>query len=225
MAIATRGSAAISAPPWLRPRSTRRRQAPWPPRGMPAEVSTSDFPGRGMSCTDSGGLRNASVNHDLSSVPQPSPPVFRRLRLAGRAVRRTADADVEMVVVPPPRPDLFEPRAVGAGLAAQRHLDRRVDEDALHLGVRGGRLDHVEMAGRPQFRVDVAPAVGDHHGRRDLLALGAAKAPAAASTTARCRHRGRPGGSHGRPSSGRRAAATCHRPGGRATSRSSRPWR
>src|SRR4029077_8624803 len=33
------------------------------------------FPGRGMSSAEGGGLRKASVNHDLRSAPQPSPPV------------------------------------------------------------------------------------------------------------------------------------------------------
>ena len=37
-----------------------------------------------MSSTEGGGLRNASVNHQSRSLPQPSPPVGRRLRLAVR---------------------------------------------------------------------------------------------------------------------------------------------
>src|SRR5215204_5391217 len=49
--------------------------------------------------------------------------------LAGRA----GYADVEMVVVAAGRADLGEPGAVAPGLAAERPLDRRVDEDARHL--------------------------------------------------------------------------------------------
>src|SRR6202521_5752178 len=52
----------------------------------------------------------------------------RRLRLAFGAVARAAQADVEVVVVPPPRPQFLEPGAVAAGLAAQRFLDGRIDE-------------------------------------------------------------------------------------------------
>ena len=107
----------------------------------------------------------------------------RRLWLAGRAVRWAADTHVEMIVVAPPRPDLFKPGAVGTCSAAQRHLDRRVDEDALHLGVRGGRLDlgpllefgtwptlaeHRVVWRRP-VRIHIAEAARDHAAATDAL--------------------------------------------------------
>ena len=175
IAMATRGGRAISAPPRLARartgvgslgyRAASRRQARH-------RLSRSrNVQRRGRRIEEGFGEPRIEIGAAAVAAGR------RRLRLAGRAVRRTADADMEVVVVPPPRPDLFEPGAVGTCPAAQRHFDRRVDEDALDLGVRGGRLDHVEMAGRPQFRVDVAPAVGDHHRRRDFLALGAAELP------------------------------------------------
>ncbi len=73
----------------------------------------------------------------------------RILRLAVGAVGRTPDADVEMIVVPVPGPHLVQPAAVVAGLAAERLLDRRVDEDALDDRVLGGRLDDLGMRRRP----------------------------------------------------------------------------
>ena len=64
----------------------------------------------------------------------------RILVLAGPIVRRTAEPDVEVIVVPPPRPDLGEPRAVRTGDGAEFALDGRVDEDPVHLGEAGRRL-------------------------------------------------------------------------------------
>src|SRR5262249_702103 len=55
----------------------------------------------------------------------------RWLRLALRIVGRTGETHMEMIVVAPPRPHLAQPFAVVvAGAAAQRLLDRGVDEDA-----------------------------------------------------------------------------------------------
>src|SRR3974390_2021995 len=76
----------------------------------------------------------------------------RVLRLAVRAVARTEETDVEMVVVAVPGPHLGEPCAVGAGVAAQRLLDRRVDEDALDVRTLGRRLDDGGMRRRPDSR-------------------------------------------------------------------------
>src|SRR5439155_19390669 len=79
----------------------------------------------------------------------------RVLSFALRAVRLADHAHMEMVVVAPPRPHLVQEGAILAGLAAERLLDRRVDENALDLRILGGRLDHGEMAVCPDLRVDV----------------------------------------------------------------------
>ena len=56
--------------------------------------------------------------------------VRRGLRLAFRTVRRTGDADMKVLGVAIPRPHLGKPVAISSGLAAQRFLDRGIDEDA-----------------------------------------------------------------------------------------------
>ena len=53
----------------------------------------------------------------------------RRLVLAACHVGRAGEPNVEMIVVAVPRAHLVEPRAIWAGLFAERLLDRRVDED------------------------------------------------------------------------------------------------
>jgi len=55
----------------------------------------------------------------------------RRLRLAFGAVGRAAQADVKVVVVPPPRPHFLQPSAIVSGLAAQRFFDRAVQRSIL----------------------------------------------------------------------------------------------
>src|ERR1700760_3003724 len=75
--------------------------------------------------------------------------VRRRLRLALVAARGTGDADMEMIVVAPERPHLGEPAAIALGFAAQRLLDRRIDEDALDPRLLRGVLDDGEMRRRP----------------------------------------------------------------------------
>src|SRR6516165_5384441 len=62
-------------------------------------------------------------------------PVSRRRRSLVAALRVVAgarEADVKMVVVTPPRPDLRQPAAVGARFAAQLALDRGIDENSFH---------------------------------------------------------------------------------------------
>ena len=75
------------------------------------------------------------MNQWSRSAPQPSPAGAGSCGLAIGAVGRAVDAHVEMIVVPPIGPHLVQPGAVAAGLAAQRLLDRGVDEDALDLRV------------------------------------------------------------------------------------------
>src|SRR6185437_5844186 len=87
---------------------------------------------------------------------------WRRLRLALRRTGGAGDANMEMIIVAIHRPDLPEPAPIALGLAAQRLLDRRIDEDTLHSWFLRGVPDHGEMARRPDFRIDVE-AVGTHH--------------------------------------------------------------
>ena len=56
--------------------------------------------------------------------------VQRGLRLAFRTVRRTGDADMEMLGVAIPGPHLGKPVAISSGLATQCLLNRGIDEDA-----------------------------------------------------------------------------------------------
>src|ERR1700743_3689502 len=81
----------------------------------------------------------------------------RRLRLALLAALRAGDADVEVIVVTPKRPHLGEPAAIALGLAAQRLLDRRVDEDALHPRLQWRVADDGEMSRGPDMGIDIEP--------------------------------------------------------------------
>src|SRR6201988_2877403 len=77
------------------------------------------------------------------------------LGLAFARARRALDADVEVVVVTVHRPDLVEPAAVALDLAAQRLLDRGIDEDALYARfLRRGANDN-QMTWREHARIDV----------------------------------------------------------------------
>src|SRR5216684_5675511 len=79
----------------------------------------------------------------------------RRLAFAFAAAGRTFDADMEVIVVAVHRPHLGEPAAVALGFAAQRFLDRGVDEDALYGRLLRGVTDHHQMVRRPDVRIDV----------------------------------------------------------------------
>ncbi len=76
-----------------------------------------------------------------------------------------------MIVVAVHRADLVQPRAVAGDVAAQRLLDRRIDQHALDLRVLRGGLVERDVRRRPDLRIDVLPVVGDHVGRHHLLAL------------------------------------------------------
>ena len=95
----------------------------------------------------------------------------RRLRRALPAVGWADEPNVEVKVVPPPRLHLAEPTAVGAGIAAQGFLDRRVHEDAGDLRVLRRGADHRQVRRRPHLRVDVQAILGDDHGRRHFFPL------------------------------------------------------
>src|SRR6266851_9012560 len=81
----------------------------------------------------------------------------RRLAFAFAAAGRTFDADMEVIVVAVHRPHLGEPAAIALGVAAQRLLDRGVDEDALHARLLRRGADHGEMFRGPDARIDVEP--------------------------------------------------------------------
>src|ERR1700677_4675994 len=78
-----------------------------------------------------------------------------RLRLTTLAIGGTIDTDVEMIIVPPPRPHLGEPAAIRTGLAAQRLLDRRIDENALNVRVFGRGANELGARVRPNLGIDV----------------------------------------------------------------------
>src|SRR5258708_33672776 len=94
-----------------------------------------------------------------------------RLALAFAAAGGTFDADMEVIIVAIHRSDLGEPAAVALGFAAQRFLDRGIDEDALHARLLRGVTDHHEMPRRPDGRIDVETVGAYHHDRGHLLAL------------------------------------------------------
>ena len=76
-----------------------------------------------------------------------------------------------MIVMPPIGTHFAHPSTVRAGVAAERFLDRRIDENAFNPRIKGRRLDDRQLTGRPDRRIDIA-AVGRHHiDRGHLLAL------------------------------------------------------
>src|SRR5260370_5294505 len=93
------------------------------------------------------------------------------LALAFAAAGRASDADMEMIIVAVHRAHLGEPAAIALGFAAQRFLDRGVDEDPLHARLLRGGTDHREMVRRPDVRIDVETVGSHHHDRGHLLAL------------------------------------------------------
>ena len=78
---------------------------------------------------------------------------------------------MEMVVVAPPWPDLGQPVPVGTGLAAQRALDRRVDENSCDPRLARKRLEHAPMLRRPGPLIDIIAIRRDDIGRPHLVAL------------------------------------------------------
>src|SRR5579884_2703112 len=85
----------------------------------------------------------------------------RLLVLAAGGAGRTRQTQVEMVVVTPPRPHLAQPVALAPGLAAQRALDRRVDEEPRRAGQSRSGLDQLAVRRTPERRIDVV-AIGPH---------------------------------------------------------------
>ena len=96
---------------------------------------------------------------------------LRRLALAFAAARRASHADVKVIVMAPPRPDLRKPAAVALGLTTQCLLDGGVDEDALHARFLRGVANDRNMTRRKDLGIDVEPIVAHHHHRRHFLAI------------------------------------------------------
>src|SRR6266849_3743066 len=87
----------------------------------------------------------------------------RFLVLAFGTVRRTVNADVEMIIVSPPRSHFAQPRAVAAaGIATQGSLDGWIDEDAADLRIFRCRLDHGDVRRGPYIGIDVFAVLRDH---------------------------------------------------------------
>src|ERR1700730_9630593 len=97
------------------------------------------------------------------------------LTAAFRLAVRTGEANMKMVVVAPPRPDVGQPVPVGTRLAAQRALDRRGDEYACDPRLARERLEHAPMLRRPGRLIDIIAIRGDNIGRPHLVALGEAQ--------------------------------------------------
>src|SRR5262249_3349470 len=97
----------------------------------------------------------------------------RILRLAVGIVGWAFDPNVEVVVVAVHGAHLVEPSAVALGVTTECLLDRRVDKNPLHFRRLSRGLDHFEMSGCPNLRIDVGPALSHDHGGRHVLALGA----------------------------------------------------
>src|SRR6516165_2933392 len=100
--------------------------------------------------------------------------IRRRLWLAIGTVRRTSDADVEVFGMAVPRPNFLQPIAIRAGLAAQRLLDRGIDENACHRRILGGSADERSIGWRPDLRINIEQIRRDDIGRRSEFALFAA---------------------------------------------------
>src|SRR5689334_6147186 len=90
----------------------------------------------------------------------------RRLWLAIGTVRRTSDADVEVLGMAVPWPHFLQPIAIRAGLAAQRLLDRGIDEDAGHRRILGGGANERRIGRRPDLRIDIEQIGRDDVSRR-----------------------------------------------------------
>ena len=80
----------------------------------------------------------------------------RGWRLAFRTVGRTGNLDVKMLGVAIPGTHLVKPAVIRSGLAAQRLLDRGIDEDADDHRIPGSRSDERSMSSRPLFRINIA---------------------------------------------------------------------
>src|SRR5271170_3239213 len=78
----------------------------------------------------------------------------RGLILALGFARRAVETHMEMIVMSPPWANSPQPAAIGAGLAAERSLGRRVDKNARHRGGTCRGFKQLSMLRPPHGRVD-----------------------------------------------------------------------
>src|SRR5205085_2095385 len=83
----------------------------------------------------------------------------RGLGLAEGARFRAGEAHVKMIVVSPPGPDFLQPGTIPLCLLAERLLDERVDEDAIHSCVLDDDRQHANYFLREAAR---------HRARREI---------------------------------------------------------
>src|SRR5690242_4476837 len=95
-------------------------------------------------------------------------------RLALRAIRRTGDLDMKMLGVTVPGANLVEPNAISSGLAAQRFLDRRIDQDTDDHRILCSRSYQRSVSPGPYIRINIAQITRDHIDGRAKLAFLAA---------------------------------------------------
>src|SRR5215510_1697463 len=74
---------------------------------------------------------------------------WRGRRLAVRTVRRTGNLDMKVLGVTIPGTHLVEPGAISPGFAAQRLLDRGIDQDADDRWILRGGAEEVGMRTGP----------------------------------------------------------------------------
>src|SRR5262245_4011775 len=87
-----------------------------------------------------------------------------RLLLALDLAPRAVEANVEMIVVAPPRPDSRQPAPIVARVAAQRALDRRIDKDAGDRRALGRGFEQFAMLRPPNRRIDIIAVAGNDVG-------------------------------------------------------------
>src|SRR5262249_62359555 len=105
----------------------------------------------------------------------------RGLWLAFRTGRWTGDLDMKVLGVTIPRTHLEKPGAISSGLAAQRLLDRGIDQDAGDRWILRSGADEIGMPMGPHFRIDVEQigcdtSVAEPNSRSSRLCTGLASA-------------------------------------------------
>src|SRR5262249_34803358 len=113
------------------------------------------------------GFREPKIELVTAAVPWPR----RGLRLAFRAARRTGYLDMKVLGVTIPGTHLEKPGAISSGVAAQRLLDRGIDQDAGDHWILRSGVNEFDVRMGPHFQIDVELIGRDHIGGRTELAL------------------------------------------------------